>query len=224
MDWRTQTIAPPDGPSTGARNGLNTMIVNSPPAEGGSLRQARGWVSPDRSVFVVHGRDLAVQDCFFDFLRSQNLWPMDWEDVVRRTDMAMPYLLDAVIAAIRQAKAVVVLLTPDDVVMLHRTLQRRDDSRAEKVWMSQARPNVLVELGIALAVCRDRVIMIEFGQMRPVSDLQGLNTIHFDGSFGSLQKVVRRLRDRGCDVTELNISQQMLERFAALRVYRRWPT
>jgi predicted nucleotide-binding protein len=180
-------------------------------------------IALDRRVFVVHGRDLAVQRCAFEFLRSLNLWPMDWEDVVRMTGSVMPYLLQAVEQGIAHASAVVVLLTPDDVVRLHPDLYQRDEHPFERQPTCQPRPNVLLELGIARGVCPERTIVIEIGQMRPIADLQGLNVIRFDGSVASLQKIAQRLKAAGCAVADQGIDRDMLARFNHLRAHWRRP-
>jgi len=73
-------------------------------------------------VFVVHGRDSQLRELMYDFLRALDLRPLEWESLVRATRQATPLLAEVVVKALRRGMAVMVLLTPDDVVSLHPAL------------------------------------------------------------------------------------------------------
>jgi len=89
--------------------------------------------------------------------------------------------------------------------------------------MMQPRPNVLVELGMALISCPDRTIVVEVGQLRPVADLGGLNTIHLNGEETALGKLVQRLRLAGCQVDDAGADWRGIRRFEDITAYDRRP-
>jgi hypothetical protein len=176
-----------------------------------------------RDVFVVHGRDEPLRERFFEFLRALDLRPLDWETIVASTGQTAPSLMTVIRAALVQAQAIIVLLSPDDMVQLHPSLRAPREPKLELVPMMQPRPNVLLELGMALGGCPERTIVVEIGLLRPVADLGGLNVIHLDGGEGALGKVVQRLRLAGCDVDDSGADWRSLRRFADLAAYDRHP-
>lgn len=176
-----------------------------------------------RNVFVVHGRDEQVREQIFALLRAVDLRPMEWESLVSVTQQTAPSLLDVVRTALAQAQAVVVLLTPDDVVWLHPTLRTPRESATETTLSMQVRPNVLIELGMALMASPDRTIILEIGGLRPVGDIVGLNVIRFDGTEIAVGKIIQRLKSAGCCVDDSGADWRSLRRFAGLDAYYRCP-
>lgn len=151
----------------------------------------------ERSVMVVHGRDRPARDAMFAFLRSVDLHPIEWERAVQATASGTPYTLDVVKKAFELARAVVVLFTPDDEAQLREHLRMSRDRPFESELTSQPRPNVLVEAGMALASHAARTILVEIGSIRPMSDLEGLNTVRMDNSAESRHRFVLRLQAVG---------------------------
>jgi hypothetical protein len=177
-----------------------------------------------RRVFVVYGRDGALATSFFDLLYAVGLEPLEWERLVRPMGTVAPYLGEVVRNAPRLAQATLVLLSPDDVVELHPDLHQENDHPYERARSGQARPNVLFELGLAFMAYPERTIIIEVGQMRPIADLAGLNTIKFDGSAVAVKKVIDRLDLAGCPVRTSGATSWLDPgRFASLATYRRGP-
>lgn len=147
-----------------------------------------------RSVFLVHGRDRAAAQAMRDFLRAMRLEVIDWEHAVALTGEPSPYVGDVVFAGMKLADAVVVLLTPDDLVRLREDLQGEDEAADDKFVRGQARPNVIYEAGIADALGRSRTVLAEVGNVRALSDLGGRNTVRFDGSPASRSRLAGRLK------------------------------
>ncbi|MBB5829043.1 TIR domain-containing protein [Micromonospora carbonacea] len=177
---------------------------------------------PDnRDVFVIHGRDEQARRALWGFLRSIDLHPLDWEEVVRTTGGPSPYMGEVLAKAFETNQAAVVLMTPDDGAILHESLRDRGDRAFEGELTGQVRPNVLLEAGMALALQRSRTVIIEIGTLRPVSDLAGLNTIHFDGTVESLHKIVQRLKGAGCVVNTNGTDWLDVDRFRNLAAYDR---
>jgi len=176
-----------------------------------------------RRVFVVYGRDSKLSSRFFDLLRAADLRPLEWETLVRATGRATPSLAEVVAGAPHLAQATLVLLSPDDVVELHSDLVLDDDAPQYRGRGAQARPNVLFELGLAMMAYPDSTVIVEVGNLRPLSDLAGLNVIRFDGSASAIRKVLNRLEVAGCAVDYSAVDWLDPDRFADLRTYRRGP-
>jgi len=58
----------------------------------------------------------------------------------------------------------------------------------------------LIEAGMALGLNADRTIIIELGELRPVSDLLGRHVIRLNDSPGKLKELAQRLNTAGCAV------------------------
>jgi predicted nucleotide-binding protein len=150
-----------------------------------------------RAVFVAHGRDLAARKVVVDFLRAIDLRPLEWEAMVRDTGEAMPSVRDAIHLGLRRAQAVIVVFTPEDEVRIHRDLHLPQEGDAFEM---QVRPNVLVELGMAVAEHPQATLIVEFGRLRPLTDLGGLNVVRVADSPNWPHKVAKRLESAGCPV------------------------
>jgi predicted nucleotide-binding protein len=176
-----------------------------------------------RNVFVVHGRDEQARVALFSFIEALGLHPLDWETLVAATGSAAPYLRDVIMQGIAMAQAAVVLMTPDDVVRLHPDLHQADEDIHETAQAMQARPNVIMELGMALATYADRTIVLYAGRHRPMADLNGLNYVQLTGSGECLDKVISRLKTAGCQISGAIPDRRVRARFRNLPSYHRKP-
>src|SRR5206468_2612596 len=130
-----------------------------------------------QKVFVVHGRNQALRDSIFDFLRAIGLHPLEWSEAVQLTGEASPYVGRVLDVAFKNAQAVVVLITPDDEARLKQEFQKEDDPPYEKQLTGQARPNVLFEAGMAMGRDANRTVLVEVGKLRPFSDVGGRHAV-----------------------------------------------
>jgi predicted nucleotide-binding protein len=97
-------------------------------------------------------------------------------------------------------RAVVVMMTPDDEAKLKDEFIKKDDPRHEKRLTGQARPNVLFEAGMAFGTHPRQTVLVEFGKLRPISDLLGRHTVRMDGSTAKRQELMIKLQSAGCQV------------------------
>ncbi|NUP47797.1 MAG: TIR domain-containing protein [Catenulispora sp.] len=176
-----------------------------------------------RRVFVIYGRDSKVRQEMFSFLRDLDLNPQEWEPLVNGTGSTAPFLLEVVTGGLSlgRAQAVIALMTPDDIVELHPKLRDKREAPYETTRTMQPRPNVLIELGIALGTYRDSTIIVEVGDLRPIADIAGLNVIRFDGSAGAVGKIVERLKAAGCAVNDTGSDWRRPGRFSRWDAYKR---
>jgi predicted nucleotide-binding protein len=92
-------------------------------------------------------------------------------------------------------QAVVAFFTPDEHVIL-----REDHAAGEDTWRLQARPNVLIEAGMALATHPKETILLVLGNQELPSDLHGRHFIRLDGTARPLKELADRLKTAGCAV------------------------
>jgi predicted nucleotide-binding protein len=153
-----------------------------------------------RNVFVVHGRNVELRRAMFEFLRSIDLNPIEWSMAVAMTESGAPYVGEVLDAAFAKVKAVVVLLTPDEIAYLQPTYgSRADDPETQPA--PQARPNVLLEAGMALGRHPRHTVLVEIGELRPFSDVTGRHAIRMTNDVARRQELAQRLQTAGCEVS-----------------------
>ena len=153
-----------------------------------------------RKVFVVHGRNLYLRDAMFTFLRSIGLDPIEWGEAIKTTSQGSPYVGEVLDKAFNTAQAIVVLMTPDDEARLLEPYRGKKEPIYETELTPQPRQNVLFEAGMAMGRNPKRTVLVEIGELRPISDIAGRHTVRLDNSFGKRQDLVDRLEEAGCAV------------------------
>lgn len=91
-------------------------------------------------------------------------------------------------------------MTPDDDAQLREPLRSGNDPAHETELSGQARPNVLIEAGMAMGRNEDRTILVELGSLKPFSDIAGRHVIRLDSSTQRRQELAQRLEAAGCPV------------------------
>jgi predicted nucleotide-binding protein len=154
----------------------------------------------NRSVFVVHGRDLTARDALFEFLRAIGLRPIEWSQAVDLTAKPSPSIPEVLERAFAEAAAVVVLLTGDDEAYLAPRLRNPGESHYETTLTPQPRANVLFEAGMAFGIHYNRTVLVQFGELRPFSDIAGRYVIRLTNDTAKRQELAQRLKAAGCPV------------------------
>lgn len=153
-----------------------------------------------RRVFLVHGRDSGAREALTALLRAFDLKVINWRDASAHAGGGTPYTGDVVAAGMELADAVVVLLTPDDIANVRPAFRLPGDGPHELEPTGQARLNVIFEAGMAVARDRDRVVLVEVGQVRKMSDIEGLNIIRLHNDVDRRKDLAQRLRSAGLAV------------------------
>lgn len=187
----TPVAPPPPAPQVG--------VAKTTKAKGGKVSPRRGPAKPPNQVFVVHGRDGIAKAALFAFLRAIDVKPIEWNAAIKATGKAAPYIGEILDSAFNQARAVVVLLTPDDLAQMRSELLLKSDPSFEKRLMGQARPNVLFEAGMAFSSHPDRTVLVQLGNLRPFSDVAGRHVVRMSDDFASRQELATKLANAGCD-------------------------
>jgi predicted nucleotide-binding protein len=159
-----------------------------------AIDEATSFGTNRKGVLVIYGHDSKANDALYDWLRAIGLQPLEWSQLVSGSGGASPYIGQVLDKALEQAQAVIVFFTPDEWVVAASALQD------EEAWRPQARPNVLIEAGIALATHPDRTILVVLGSQELASDLAGRHYIRLDPDDAiPLYDLAERLRVAGCD-------------------------
>ena len=159
---------------------------------------AEAYADDRRKIMVVHGRDRRLRVAMFDFLRSVDLRPLEWAELVGSVNVGAPYIGEVLDTAFEQAQAVVVLFTPDDAARLRADLIPPDDPDDEATEKGQPRPNGFLEAGMAVGRFPTRTVFAEVGTMRPASDLAGRHAVRLDNGPECRTDLAQRLESAGC--------------------------
>jgi predicted nucleotide-binding protein len=146
-------------------------------------------------VMVIYGHDAEAKNALFDWLRAIGLQPQEWNQVISATGTASPYIGQAVERAFSNAQAVVAFFTPDE-----RVLAMNASPEDPSSWRLQARPNVMIEAGMALITHPDRTVFVVLGDQELPSDLAGRHHVRLRrDSAEPLHDLASRLQKAGCD-------------------------
>jgi predicted nucleotide-binding protein len=148
-----------------------------------------------RAVMVIYGHDREATDAMFGWLRAIGLEPQEWAELVDSSGSGSPYIGDVLMQAFENVQAVVAFFTPDEHVRARDTLPGAGDT-----WRLQARPNVLIEAGMALVTHPKRTVLVTLGLPDLPSDLAGRDYVRLDGTSERLNDLATRLETAGCDV------------------------
>jgi|GEM_PF-1785638 len=170
------------------------------PAGNAASADTLDFAEDRRKVMVVLGRNSTLGTALFTFLRTIDLQPLEWTQLVGAANTGAPYIGQVLDAAFTQCQAVVVLSTPDDIAHLRGDLVPDGDPENETTPEGQARPNVFYEAGMAMGRFPTRTIFVEVGAMRSASDLGGIHAVRMDEGPECRRDLAKRLEDAGCDV------------------------
>jgi predicted nucleotide-binding protein len=144
-----------------------------------------------KAVMVIYGHDTEANDALFGWLRAIGLQPREWSQLASTSGSASPYIGQVLDHAFQQAQAVVALFTPDERV--------RPKGHSGP-WRLQARPNVLIEAGMALVTHPTRTVLVTLGPQDLPSDLAGRHYIQLKNTAGPLNDLANRLEAAGCEI------------------------
>lgn len=147
----------------------------------------------DNTVFVVHGRDGALRQSMFDFLRALNLHPLEWDHAIDAAKQGNPYVGDVLDIVMEKAEAIVVLFTPDDLAQLKDQFVKPGERSTEGKQQGQARPNVLFEAGLALGAHPKKTVMVQVGKVKAFSDIGGRHMVRLTNDQASRNSFANRL-------------------------------
>lgn len=180
--------------ATDGRN-VTEQFITGPPGTSPRIGVSRAttFASNRKAVMVIYGHDKQANDALFSWLRAIGLHPREWGQLVQATGSASPFIGEILQGALRDVQAVIAFFTPDEYV----TAAVPDEHHPVRL---QARPNVLIEAGMALITHPTRTIIAILGNQELPSDLAGRHYIRLSHTaVEPLHDLASRLRDAGCD-------------------------
>lgn len=186
-------------PSPDRLAALDPMVIPRPRSAKSSATKKIRFTDAN-SVFVVHGRDLALRKSLSVFLYSIGLKTLEWEKAILQAKDVNFHIESVLDASMARVQAVVVLFSPDDDAMLNPKLHLKGESRVEKTLQGQPRPNVLFEAGMALARHPEKTLILQVGKVRGFSDIAGRHVIRLTNAEERRNDVINRLEKIGCKV------------------------
>lgn len=165
-----------------------------------SLEQSPTAFHNRKRIFVVHGRNMRTRTAMFNFLKAIGLEPLDWDSLRKMTGQGTPFTLDVVRRGMSAAWATVVIWNPEERVHLLPPFRGVSTRKGDQQYANQPRPNVILEAGMALALMPSRVIFVHFGEVRTISDLEGLHVLKSTEDLVDRATLAGTLSSIGCDV------------------------
>jgi WD40 repeat protein len=175
---------------------VTEQFITGPPGQ--ARRAAAGkaltYATNRKAVMVIYGHDKEANDALFDWLRAIGLQPREWNQLISAAGAASPYIGQVLEQALEQVQAVVAFFTPDEYVITGASAKEQSASRM------QARPNVLIEAGMALITHPHRTVLAVLGNQELPSDLAGRHYIRLSHTNPApLHDLATRLHHAGCD-------------------------
>ncbi len=153
-----------------------------------------------KKIFVVHGRNNTLRDAVFSFLRALNLEPMEWSQAIALLESGSPFVGEVIDVALKISAAVIIIFSPDDLAVLKNEFVKYDDKEEEKKLSPQPRPNVLFEAGMAFGINPKKTIILQFGELRQISDIGGRHVIKMNNTPEKRKDLLDRLINANCDL------------------------
>jgi predicted nucleotide-binding protein len=180
-----------------AKDGLDVteQFISGPPGTGPrpAPDTATTFADDRKAVMVIYGHDTPANQALFAWLRAIGLRPREWSQLIQASGSASPFIGEVLNKALHDVQAVIAFFTPDEYV----TSSEADQSKGR----FQARPNVLIEAGMALIAHPTRTIIAVLGDQELPSDLAGRHYVRLTHtSVQPLHDLAGRLRDAGCDI------------------------
>jgi predicted nucleotide-binding protein len=180
-----------------ARDGqeVTELLISGPPGTGPRPDPSKATIFAEdrKAVMVIYGHDKQANEALFAWLRAIGLQPCEWSQLIRATGSASPFIGEVLDKALRDVQAVVAFFTPDEYVTAAGAGHARE--------RLQARPNVLIEAGMALITHPTRTIITVLGNQELPSDLAGRHYVRLSHTdIQPLNDLAGRLADAGCDI------------------------
>lgn len=191
----------PTGSVTSVSETTNSVMTPTPFAATPTAIKA-DWkpmkkIGDSRSVFIVHGRNIEARNQVAKFLKHLEASPISWTDAAHFTAKSAPTTMEIIKAGMDRAQAIVVIFSPDDRAMLKEGFHKDHEALFETSLTGQARQNVILEAGMALALAPERTVLVRLGHVRPISDIEGINWIDLDDSWDNRARLKNALIHSG---------------------------
>jgi predicted nucleotide-binding protein len=155
-----------------------------------------------QNVYVINGRNTAIQNAMYDFLSTLGLQLITKEDAVEALKRGSPFADEVLEMTLKSARAIIVPFTEGEQVRLRSELRKSDDKNDEAKFLPQPGMDQIFEAGYALGRFPERTILIQIGQVQLFSDIDGRYIPNFTGKEADRRDLINRLKSIGCILQE----------------------
>ena len=195
-DGRLVTVRPDKWSVPVEGRDVTEQFLTGPPGTGprADPKGFTTFAANRKAVMVIYGHDTQANTALFDWLRAIALQPQEWSQLIQASGNASPYIGQVLEQALQDVQAVVAFFTPDEYVTA------ATNPAGQSTGRLQARPNVLIEAGMALITHPKRTVLAVLGNQELPSDLAGRHYIRLSHTDPApLHDLAARLHDAGCD-------------------------
>jgi len=148
----------------------------------------------------MHGNNEKINDSMCDFLNSIGLQAVQFKDMFRRRadrDLEASEIFNTIF---KKVQVFLSILTPAEVAVKKLQTKYLYSTDTQKKSKLNFRTNVLIGTGMALALNRERIVVVEIGELGFYKDLTGIQKINLDNSPERRKELLEKLTAVGCDV------------------------
>ncbi len=150
----------------------------------------------NNTIFVVHGRDTKLNEDIFAFLRAIGINAREFSQAVADARGANPNITQIVKNVMKQAQGVLVMFSPDEGAKIKAKFATKQEKKNGIKVEPQSRPNVMFEAGLALGAHPEKTLIVQVGEVRKLSDIDGMHILHLSGSSTSRKELAQRLKTK----------------------------
>jgi predicted nucleotide-binding protein len=185
---------------------IEMMIESEVYMHNHSSKNRRNHLHKEKNVYVIHGHNQVIRDAMYAFLRALGLQPIEREIAVDWTGEAAPFVDRIIDVAFEHAQAVIVLLTAEDKIRLREKFWDEHDKNNEKIFRTQSSQDQIFEVGYAFGKAPTRTILVQIGDVKLFTDIEGRYISNFTGSASDRHTLKNQLKRAGCVVEDKGIS------------------
>jgi predicted nucleotide-binding protein len=152
-----------------------------------------------RNVYIVYGQNIEERKKIDSILQDFKLLSLVKNDIVGLAG-GSPFIGDILNIAFERAQAVIVLLTCNEEARLRENFRRYDDKEHEKSFRLQPTQDQIFEAGYAFGKSPERTILIQVGEVRPFSDIEGRYVLNYADTLEDTNLLRACLLRAGCIV------------------------
>jgi predicted nucleotide-binding protein len=159
-----------------------------------------------KKVYVISDTDMIIQEEMYTFLRALGLQPIERAMAIYWTGEASPFIGTVIDTAFMYAQAIVILLIGENTARLRKKFWNPYDTTNEKEFHLQPGMDQIFEAGYAFGQAPERTILVQVGNVKLFSDIEGRHTSNFTGTPSERHVLKNQLKVAGCEVDDTSSS------------------
>jgi hypothetical protein len=159
-----------------------------------------------KRVYVIPGTNIVLQEEMYAFLRALGLQPIERSMAVNWTGETSPFIGTVIDTAFLYAQAIMILFTSEDTARLREPFWDHYDTRDETEFRQQPGMDQIFEAGYAFGQAPRRTILVQIGNVKLFSDIEGRHISNFTGTPSERHILKNQLKTAGCEVDDTGSS------------------